>query len=247
MDKDIVDATETKGDRSEVSTGTEERNTIIDGATALVPLVDGKWNKVKNSLRDINGILRTNHGYHITGGIQAVTPDYQQSSNGWSWQSGKQSNLIVVGYNYQKSIAMYDNLGIAMGLVDVTVALPSLFVGPVAGFVIGLITGKGTSYINSHFLAPDRNAFDKATDRGFGTVLTKNVNTASLYDYFYNDSWQTPQAALSVPDGSDKRTPSNWPGGAAAIKKDFYGGWSCDYTTSGRWVGTNRNPNNNRA
>lgn len=247
MDQDIVDATETKGDRSLVSAGTEERNTIIDGSTALVPLVDGKWNKVNNSLGDINGNLKTNRGYHITGGIQSVSPDYQQMSNGWSWQSGHQTSLMVTAYNYRNSIAMYDNLSIAMGLVNVAAALPSLFVGPVAGYIIGLISSCGSNYINDHFLAPDRNAFDKTTDRGFGTVLTKNKNSGNLYDYFYNDSWQSPRAALSVPDGSDKRTPSYWQGGAAAIKKDFYGGWSCDYTSSGHWVGTNGNPDNNKA
>ncbi|MCM0583116.1 hypothetical protein H9L19_07830 [Weissella diestrammenae] len=239
-DCDLVDATgDDKGDRAELLLDSKEKTLIIDGSKLLMPLVDGKWNVMNNYLFDENDDLKENMRPLVGAAINAVAPDYLQTGNGWSWQNGRQSGITVAGYNYQNSLKMYDNISAAMlitGVAGFAAGNPIRQILGVLG-VVG-IDGLGLSAIKNE-LSNLKNAYDKTTDRGFGTVTT--TKGGRFYDYFYNDSWGTPQSALSKADGSDKRTPNNWPGGLNAMHMDFYLGWSCDYNSSGRWVGVNGN------
>lgn len=242
-DSDIVDATDgSKGDRAALDLDSKERTLIINGKTLLMPLVDGKWNEMNNYLFDSDTeTLKANQKPTVGASINAVTPDHLQTSNGWSWQSGHQSGICVAGYNYQNSLKMYDNMCAAGFITKATVAVvsPGGLIGKILS-VIGIsnIDILGINAMNEE-IAKLENAYDKTTDKGFGTVTT--TKNGRFYDYFYNDSWGTPQSALSKPDGSDNRTPNNWPGELSAMHMDFYLGWSCDYNSAGRWVGVNGN------
>lgn len=239
-DSDIVDATDgSKGDRAALDLDSKERTLIINGKTLLMPLVDGKWNEMNNYLFDSDTeTLKANQKPTVGASINAVTPDHLQTSNGWSWQSGHQSGIFVAGYNYQNSLKMYDNMGAALFINDATGFMGGL-IGKILKY-LGLagVDALGLGAMHTE-IAKLKNAYDKTTDKGFGTVTT--TKDGRFYDYFYNDSWGTPQSALSKPDGSDSRTPNNWPGGLNAMHMDFYLGWSCDYNSAGRWVGVNGN------
>ncbi|WP_312695131.1 hypothetical protein [Leuconostoc pseudomesenteroides] len=116
---------------------------------------------------------------------------------------------------------------------------------PELGWLLSVMAKIDANDFN-HVCSEYRDAADKVTDRGFGLVTTNNQNPMAqtvdphIHDWFYNDSWESPEKALSVPEGSDSRTPNNWPGGLNYIRQDFYGGWSCDYNVSAKWVGVGK-------
>ncbi|MDR3240847.1 MAG: hypothetical protein LBT37_01580 [Lactobacillaceae bacterium] len=244
-DSDIVDAMQSKGDRADVVWGNKNISLINTKDFDLVPLVDGKWNKMPT-----NDQLQIYFVEGKTGGEKPSEQNTQDMHRGvptawaidsgaWSWQGMDKARLGGYAYNYADSLKTYDSA---------TKALAST--APVSGIISSLLKaflpskllellGKLAVADFRNEMTLIKNATDKTTDRGFGTAITYNNASGNFYDYFYNDSRATPQSALSKPDGSDSRTPNQWE--KANLHKDFYLGWSCDYNSNGKWVGVGGN------
>ncbi|MCM0582409.1 hypothetical protein H9L19_01340 [Weissella diestrammenae] len=251
-DSDIVDTItgDPKGDRSEVYAGDDNKSLIQTADFDLVPHVDGKWDKMFHNLGDNKtAVLQS---VQNIGGIYG---DWHTDDKAYD-ANGKYVPMTGAdGLSYARSLQLYgaakqakssmgtvsdcvNLLAKAMNIGNVKISLPGsvlTFFSDWASLTVSGFNAKCDNIIH---------ATDKTTDRGFGTVITYTwgdyPNKGRVYtykDYFYNDSWDTPQVALSKPDGSDPRTPNDWPGGLNYIRKDFYGGWSCDYNKNAHWVG----------
>ncbi|WAM38495.1 hypothetical protein [Leuconostoc pseudomesenteroides] len=233
-----------KGDTSPAIEGNKDISLINTDDYLLIPHTNGKWEKIDKSDLFNKAVTRGNGNQVLmssaSGGV--VVPN-----NAWDKNKGHVALLQAEAWNYAQTIKLYSAMKAAVSSsssvgVIITTLLSQV---PECGCFLSMLGGLDAVAFNQ-VCSEYRNAADKTTDRGFGLVTTNMQNPMGqtvnpyLHDWFYNDSWDTPSKALSVPDGSDSRTPNNWPGGLSFIGQDFYGGWSCDYNSAAKWVGVGK-------
>lgn len=233
-----------KGDTSPAIEGNKDISLINTDDYLLIPHTNGKWEKIdKNDL--FNKAVTRGNGHQVlmssaNGGV--VVPN-----NAWDKNKGHVALLQAEAWNYAQTIKLYSAMkaAIASSKPVGSVVSDLLAKVPELGWLLSVMAKIDANDFN-HVCSEYRDAADKVTDRGFGLVTTNNQNPMAqtvdphIHDWFYNDSWESPEKALSVPEGSDSRTPNNWPGGLNYIRQDFYGGWSCDYNVSAKWVGVGK-------